>query len=247
MAGSCFCPYPCVECVHPFMWQERRFQFGAFSTASVRGLWAHCKLQTCDLKEQSSESCRNAETALSQRLGSYSAFGKYHECVCMIKTRGSVQKVEVLLHRLFGSEKPYQGLAPRVLKQLEGREVNGTGGVGCSEAGCKFCSHLPLRDCSFGCSWRQQRYVCKCSFCSLVLPMRCQTLFWGLFCGVLILLNTLIKGRRLHQSLQVHCVPLLGTGVQESGAFWHRHGELGRAFGNYRNDSCCLLCSVSNP
>lgn len=48
-------------------------------------------------------------------------------------------------------------------------------------------------------------------FCSLVLPRRYQTLFCGLFCGVLILLNTLIKGRGLHQSLQVHCVPLLGT------------------------------------
>lgn len=59
----------------------------------------------------------------------------------------------------------------------------------------------------FGCSWGQQRNVCKCAFCSLVLPRRCQTLF----CGVLILLNTLIKGRGLHQSLQVHCVPLLGT------------------------------------
>lgn len=68
-----------------------------------------------------------------------------------------------------------------------------------------------------------------------------------LFCGVLILLNTLIKGRGLLQSLQVPCVPLLGTGVQESGAFWHRHWELGLAFGNYKNDSCCLLFSFSNP
>lgn len=74
-------------------------------------------------------------------------------CMYDKKKRGSVQKVEILLHRLFGSEKPYQGLALRVLKQLERREVNGTGGVGCSEAGCEFCSHLPLCDCSFGCSW----------------------------------------------------------------------------------------------
>lgn len=36
----------------------------------------------------------------------------------VIKTRGSVQEVEVLLHGLFGSEKPYQGLGLRVLKQL---------------------------------------------------------------------------------------------------------------------------------
>lgn len=64
VAGSCFCPYPDVVYVHPFMWQKRRFQLGAFSTASVRGMWAHCKLQTCDQREQSSESCRNAETAL---------------------------------------------------------------------------------------------------------------------------------------------------------------------------------------
>lgn len=74
----------------------------------------------------------------------------------MIRIRGSVQEVEVLLHRLFGSEKPYQGLGPKVLKQLEGREVNGTRGGGCSEAGCEccseagceFCSLLPLCDCS---------------------------------------------------------------------------------------------------
>lgn len=65
----------------------------------------------------------------------------------MIKTRGSVWEVEVLLHRLFGSEKPCQGLGPKVLKQLEGREVNGTRGGGCSEAGCEFCSLLPLCDC----------------------------------------------------------------------------------------------------
>lgn len=39
----------------------KRFQVGAFSTASVRGLGTHCKLQTCDQREQSSESCRNAE------------------------------------------------------------------------------------------------------------------------------------------------------------------------------------------
>lgn len=48
----------------------------------------------------------------------------------MIKTKSSVHKVEVLLRRLFGSEKPYQDLGPKVLKQLEGREINGTGGVG---------------------------------------------------------------------------------------------------------------------
>lgn len=71
----------------------------------------------------------------------------------MIKTRGSVQEAEVWLHRLFGSEKKYQGLGPKVLNQLEGREINGTEGGGCSEAGCEFCPHLPLCDCSFGCSW----------------------------------------------------------------------------------------------
>lgn len=74
--------------------------------------------------------------------------------------------------------------------------------------------------------------------------MRCQTLFCGLFCGVFILLNTLMKGRGLLQSLQVHRVPLLGTGGQESGVFWHRHWELGLPFGNYRNYSCCLLFSA---
>lgn len=75
--------------------------------------------------------------------------------------------------------------------------------------------------------------------------MRCQTLFCGLFCGVFILLNTLIKGRGLLQSLQVHCVPRRGTGVQESGVVWHRLWELRLDFGNYKNDSCCLLFSVS--
>lgn len=129
--------------------------------------------------------------------------------MCVIKTRGSVKEVKVLLHRPVGSEKLRHGLGPKVLKQLEGREGKDTRGDGCSEAGCEFCSHLPLWDCSFGCSRGQQRNVCKCAFGSLVLPMRCQTLFCRLFYGVLILLNTLRKGRRLLQSMQVHCVPLL--------------------------------------
>lgn len=38
------------------MWQEGGFQLGAFSTASMKGLWAHCKFQTCDHRQQSSES-----------------------------------------------------------------------------------------------------------------------------------------------------------------------------------------------
>lgn len=163
----------------------------------------------------------------------------------MIRIRGSVQEVEVLLHRLFGSEKPYHGLGPKVLKQLEGREVNGTRGGGCSEAGCEFCSLLPLCDCSFGCSQGEQRNVCQCAVCSLVLPMRWQTLFWGLFCGVLVLLNPLIKGRELFRSLQVHRVPLLGTGVQESGVFWHRHWELGLAFGNCTEIIPLVCCPES--
>lgn len=75
--------------------------------------------------------------------------------------------------------------------------------------------------------------------------MRCQTLFCGLFRGVLVLLNTLKMGRGLLQSLQVHHVPLLGADVQESGVFWHRHWELGRAFGNCTEMIPVVCCSQS--
>lgn len=67
---------------------------------------------------------------LTLHSGSKKSLESTMSMLYMIKTRGSVQEVEVLLHRLFGSEKLYQGFGPKVLKQLEGREVNGTRGVG---------------------------------------------------------------------------------------------------------------------
>lgn len=85
----------------------------------------------------------NRDWALTLHLGRENSLESTMN-VYMIKRRGSVQEVEVLLHRLFGSEKPYQGSGSKVLKQLEGREVNGTRGGGCSEAGYEFCFHLPL-------------------------------------------------------------------------------------------------------
>lgn len=50
-------------CVCPSLHVAGEFQLGAFSTASVRGQRVLCKVQTCDPRGQSSESCRNAETA----------------------------------------------------------------------------------------------------------------------------------------------------------------------------------------
>lgn len=88
----------------------------------------------------------------------------------------------------------------------------------------------------------------KCvQMCSLFSPTShemsntvLRVVLWGL-----VLLNPLIKGRELFWLLQVHHVPLLGMGVQESGVFWHRHWELGLAFGNCTEMIPVVCCPES--
>lgn len=52
------------------------------------------------------------------------------------------------------------------------------------EAGCEFCSHLPLCDCSCGCSRGQQRNVCKmCILFPCTSHEMSDTVLWAVLWG----------------------------------------------------------------
>lgn len=55
VAGSCFCPYPCAVCVHPFMWQEKGSSLvpSALPPWGDLGLTASCSPVTRGNKAQS--------------------------------------------------------------------------------------------------------------------------------------------------------------------------------------------------